>query len=156
MHANLTDYIGDYTASEYYALLDPVLKEHAEPLLFEMLEGARALAPAFPLEADADLFVRVLLEKVAPLDLPLPTRQGAPDLLAAFFDYLAAAGKYPDAEEWAEWMPTVSSQYEERFRADGSVRGQTVVKKLADVGRNDPCPCGSGKKFKKCCIDLLS
>ena len=22
-----------------------------------------------------------------------------------------------------------------------------------DVGRNDPCPCGSGKKFKKCCID---
>jgi len=22
-----------------------------------------------------------------------------------------------------------------------------------DIGRNDPCPCGSGKKFKKCCID---
>ena len=21
------------------------------------------------------------------------------------------------------------------------------------VGRNDPCPCGSGKKFKKCCIN---
>ena len=21
------------------------------------------------------------------------------------------------------------------------------------VGRNDPCPCGSGKKFKKCCIE---
>ncbi len=21
------------------------------------------------------------------------------------------------------------------------------------VGRNEPCPCGSGKKFKKCCID---
>lgn len=20
------------------------------------------------------------------------------------------------------------------------------------AGRNDPCPCGSGKKFKKCCI----
>ncbi len=23
-----------------------------------------------------------------------------------------------------------------------------------DVGRNDPCPCGSGKKFKKCCLAL--
>ena len=22
------------------------------------------------------------------------------------------------------------------------------------VGRNDPCPCGSGKKYKKCCIQL--
>jgi preprotein translocase subunit SecA len=29
---------------------------------------------------------------------------------------------------------------------------QPVVKKAADkVGRNDPCPCGSGKKYKKCC-----
>jgi preprotein translocase subunit SecA len=27
----------------------------------------------------------------------------------------------------------------------------TVVKREADkVGRNDPCPCGSGKKYKKC------
>jgi preprotein translocase subunit SecA len=22
----------------------------------------------------------------------------------------------------------------------------------AKVGRNDPCPCGSGKKYKKCCM----
>jgi preprotein translocase subunit SecA len=28
--------------------------------------------------------------------------------------------------------------------------GKTVVKG-AKVGRNDPCPCGSGKKYKKCC-----
>src|SRR5699024_4668275 len=27
---------------------------------------------------------------------------------------------------------------------------QTVVKKKK-IGRNDPCPCGSGKKYKKCC-----
>lgn len=24
---------------------------------------------------------------------------------------------------------------------------------LKNVGRNDPCPCGSGKKFKKCCLN---
>lgn len=23
----------------------------------------------------------------------------------------------------------------------------------SQAGRNDPCPCGSGKKFKKCCLD---
>jgi len=35
---------------------------------------------------------------------------------------------------------------------DGSVKKQPVVKKAAEkVGRNDPCPCGSGKKYKKCC-----
>ena len=29
--------------------------------------------------------------------------------------------------------------------------GTTVVRSQPKVGRNDPCPCGSGKKFKKCC-----
>jgi uncharacterized protein YecA (UPF0149 family) len=24
------------------------------------------------------------------------------------------------------------------------------------VGRNDPCPCGSGKKYKKCCLEKRS
>jgi preprotein translocase subunit SecA len=34
---------------------------------------------------------------------------------------------------------------------DGSApRVQTVVTKEKAVGRNDPCPCGSGKKYKKC------
>jgi len=27
-----------------------------------------------------------------------------------------------------------------------------AVNPYRDVGRNDPCPCGSGKKFKKCCL----
>jgi uncharacterized protein YecA (UPF0149 family) len=26
-----------------------------------------------------------------------------------------------------------------------------VVRDTVKVGRNDPCPCGSGKKYKKCC-----
>ena len=25
--------------------------------------------------------------------------------------------------------------------------------KFKGVGRNDPCPCGSGKKYKKCCLN---
>ena len=28
---------------------------------------------------------------------------------------------------------------------------KTVVKKEPEVGRNEPCPCGSGKKYKNCC-----
>ena len=33
---------------------------------------------------------------------------------------------------------------------DGSMKKQPV-KKGQKVGRNDPCPCGSGKKYKQCC-----
>ncbi len=30
-------------------------------------------------------------------------------------------------------------------------RGQTVRRAEPKIGRNDPCPCGSGKKYKRCC-----
>jgi len=35
---------------------------------------------------------------------------------------------------------------------DGEMVGATVRRESPKVGRNDPCPCGSGKKFKKCCM----
>lgn len=34
---------------------------------------------------------------------------------------------------------------------DSQAPQQPIVKTGPDVGRNDPCPCGSGKKYKKCC-----
>ncbi len=35
--------------------------------------------------------------------------------------------------------------------SDGSVKKQPVRRTEPKVGRNDPCPCGSGKKYKQCC-----
>ncbi|MDF2600478.1 MAG: motif domain protein [Methylobacterium brachiatum] len=39
------------------------------------------------------------------------------------------------------------------WTAEGA--GEPQRNPLKDVGRNDPCPCGSGKKFKKCCLGKL-
>ena len=33
----------------------------------------------------------------------------------------------------------------------GELIPTTIVREGEKVGRNDPCPCGSGKKYKKCC-----
>ena len=35
--------------------------------------------------------------------------------------------------------------------ADGEAVKEPVVNKGPEIGRNDPCPCGSGKKYKNCC-----
>ena len=48
------------------------------------------------------------------------------------------------------------SQFHKRdgvwFYSDSThLKGHTVVRAQPKVGRNDPCPCGSGKKYKKCC-----
>ena len=36
--------------------------------------------------------------------------------------------------------------------SDGTVKQQPIRNKQSKVGPNDPCPCGSGKKYKKCCM----
>ncbi|MEC7460431.1 MAG: SEC-C metal-binding domain-containing protein, partial [Pseudomonadota bacterium] len=47
-----------------------------------------------------------------------------------------------------------SAAAEENQRTDDfqqSDRQSPFVRDVAKVGRNDPCPCGSGKKYKLCC-----
>jgi len=41
--------------------------------------------------------------------------------------------------------PSAESSVAQRISADSP-----PIKKVAEAGRNDPCPCGSGKKYKKC------
>ena len=40
---------------------------------------------------------------------------------------------------------------EKRHEITKEFRASKVFMKQETVGRNDPCPCGSGKKYKKCC-----
>jgi hypothetical protein len=57
-----------------------------------------------------------------------------------------------------EWLQTPRESLEGKKPADvlngGSLfprKVETFRREMPKVGRNDPCPCGSGKKFKKCC-----
>lgn len=38
-----------------------------------------------------------------------------------------------------------------QISSDGTDLANKTVRKGKKIGRNDPCPCGSGKKYKKCC-----
>lgn len=40
------------------------------------------------------------------------------------------------------------------FFVDGEhIGASTYIRETPKVGRNEPCPCGSGKKYKKCCMN---
>jgi preprotein translocase subunit SecA len=61
-----------------------------------------------------------------------------------------------DAVEGLESMvedETADAQQQavESGQSGGESSAQTTVVNEEDVGRNDPCPCGSGKKYKYCC-----
>ena len=40
---------------------------------------------------------------------------------------------------------------DEWLYSTGMVKAMTVVREGRKIGRNEPCPCGSGKKYKQCC-----
>ncbi|VAX09731.1 hypothetical protein MNBD_GAMMA25-1243 [hydrothermal vent metagenome] len=55
---------------------------------------------------------------------------------------------------WIEQLPsTVAVLYRHflAYRTGGGADSKTIVRPNPKVGRNELCPCGSGKKYKKCC-----
>jgi hypothetical protein len=57
--------------------------------------------------------------------------------------------------EWAWFTASDPSELdgEEALSDDGEELDRPFVREGRKIGRNEPCPCGSGKKFKKCCLD---
>jgi len=51
--------------------------------------------------------------------------------------------------ELEEWNDIITQERRDELYKEQK-KSHTVVKEKK-VGRNDPCPCGSGKKFKQCC-----
>jgi len=51
----------------------------------------------------------------------------------------------------AEWPPAQGSVPQAAPAPDRGGKQETVRRNEVKVGRNDPCPCGSGKKYKNCC-----
>ena len=79
------------------------------------------------------------------------TEQGGPDDNEGLVEFSArfrAAG-----QEHVHVETALFGREEGRWVYTGAVppKGQTVRRETPKIGRNDPCPCGSGKKYKKCC-----
>ena len=139
---SFSEAVSDYCASERFLFLDDHLKGHAEQLLAQWSSTVDE-----PLDYDA---LESSVTAVATLDLPVEVKRDFPDILDGFFEYIGSTANYPDAPLWQDHLAEIALTYGDRIRDDGSVRGKTVTRALR-VGRNDPCPCGSGKKYKRCC-----
>ena len=75
----------------------------------------------------------------------IPLDKNAPELEAQLFAML------PDAvlslQEYANGVRDAM----EALKADNYFPEPPKPRKVEKIGRNDPCPCGSGNKYKKCC-----
>ena len=54
-------------------------------------------------------------------------------------------------ERQARWARAEQDEEADPLERTGVV-SEPYIRELPKIGRNDPCPCGSGRKFKKCCL----
>ncbi|MGG7214747.1 SEC-C metal-binding domain-containing protein [Clostridium nigeriense] len=69
------------------------------------------------------------------------------DLEKLYFNMLDAKAEY--LYNLPQWDGIFSA--EKRKEIQKQYRESVMVRNENKIGRNDPCPCGSGKKYKKCC-----
>jgi hypothetical protein len=85
---------------------------------------------------------------------PLAAAGGS--IVKAFFGFLAATEVVPHSyelslatDEASERFAAMAAAVEDEQRIGGAL--PTIRNRAAGVGRNEKCPCGSGRKFKQCC-----
>lgn len=148
------NWAGDFSESFAAEQFDPSVRESVPEILAHFGQAVRAIDDGFPDEVSPGTFATVLTETMPRLALPEAARAQVPEVIARFLEYLREGGRVGEGADWAAQVRVIGRSYRERLKPGGGVKGVTIRKArgASHIGRNDPCPCGSGKKYKKCCM----
>jgi len=149
----IENWVGDFCASDRLREAPPSTHEHAAAALIEFMVAACAprddrSREIEPSEMEEDDLKHALLNHVARLNLPPGTKADLPALCAAFLSQLEEEGRLGGGRVLGAYVRALKEPYEEAL----SGKKKPVKRPGAKIGRNDPCPCGSGKKYKICCL----
>ena len=143
---------GDYVVMEYYL---PNEEKQGRLVALELLEVCWDEKTSRLTEYSLAI-LKYILDKPVSADNPQPYPVSEKpelmnDVLAFFSEFLSS---HPD------YTQTLSQRYEIQRTKEAklvetqplSSEPQSPILRSQQTGRNDPCPCGSTKKFKKCCM----
>jgi hypothetical protein len=133
-------WVSDFLSSTTGEIATGGFGGRAGAVLVAFLEGA-GVDPAELAEPNIRDGVAIGL---GPLALEPAERERLPQLLASFLAYLESSGRLSGGEALGATA---------RVTATAHLLKKQVRRATIKVGPNDPCPCGSGKKYKKCCMN---
>ena len=136
-------------------------RPHAKDVIGRVGPDASAVLSAFleaassgraPADVDAESVGHAFLGHLPALAIDAARRAAVPELVAAFLGDLEDVGRLADGRLLAAHVRASAATF--RDRAAG--KAPDLTRKAEKLGRNDPCPCGSGRKYKQCCLGLAS
>ena len=122
--------------------------------------AVRALRVAYQyaeVSEDQDLLIEALCKQFSSEALPEISVHMKKDQFSRHYDvektvysyYSILGEQHPDLEKWRQ--TALKREFNDQTVNKQEMVQKGTVHKENKVGRNDPCPCGSGKKHKKCC-----
>ena len=147
----IESWVSDYCLSTRAEAHSGLVREYAPQVLVAFLEAACAMRDVDPADLEESDMKSGLVEGVARLEIPGSVRPQLPALCADFLEGLEAEGRLGGGSTLAGYTRALKGAY--LAAAEGS--SKPIVRPGARIGRNDPCPCGSGRKYKKCCLGRL-
>ena len=156
----IENWVGDFVSSDRLREAPASTHEHAAAALVEFMVAACLARSASPndiaarehdIEPDeieeADC-KHALLNHAVRLNVPDSARRDLPALCAAFLTFLEDEGRLGGGRVLGAYVRALKTAWEEASTG----KRKPVMRPGAKIGRNDPCPCGSGRKYKQCCM----
>jgi hypothetical protein len=118
----------------------------------DLIPQARALARSVKNEIQVDAYLVDVAARTKDSVLEGLVRDHYPKGSDAKWEKVVAEGRKA-AQQAIDWArgPLLAVLPEEPVQVGNP--SATVRRAVSRIGRNDPCPCGSGKKYKHCCYD---
>ena len=142
----IENWVGDFCGSDSVRSFSSGIREYAPELLTTFLVvacEARDIEPEDVEEPD----LKASLLKLAKLQLPESVKLEVPSLCGAMLADLESQGRLGGGRVLGAYVRAL----EDAFAEVASGKPKPVKRPGSRIGRNDPCPCGSGRKYKKCC-----
>ena len=139
----------------------PYPRSEVRTCLERFLACAYAALGKAPHLLEGDDLTEILAERLpAHFGARDPLAERVEDVLSAYLVDLGQRAVVLHAFELAHALLTSIGAFQKRVQAGDLAgrapgpRARPFVHRAGKTGRNDPCPCGSGKKFKQCCQQL--
>ncbi len=142
----IENWVSDFCGSDAVGSFSTGTREYAPELLTRFLVEACEVRNVEPEDIEEPDLKSSLL-KLARLQVPASVKEEVPAICAAMLAGLEAQGRLGGGRMLAAYVRALKDAF-----ADAATGKPKPVKRPGSrIGRNDPCPCGSGKKYKKCC-----
>ena len=148
LRERIENWVSDFCTSDAIRPFPPGARDHAGNVLVKFLVAACEAREVEPGDVEEPDVKTALIDTVAKYNLPEAVKEKVPAMCGAFLGYLEEEGRLSGGKLLGAYVRALNSAFQDA----ASGKAKPIVRPGSRLNRNEPCPCGSGKKYKKCCM----